>query len=402
VPVRRHRDHAKWCKFATESQDVLVLESIPADAIFASLSLVYILERLPSYFLRLDLPETKSSPFDRLAWTLPGCKSSYRNFCQTISEHFLDMPIELRLRDTTVGAVRLSISLLRTWFLETVTTDTRKAASTLCKLSFVLAQWPGQWWARDHSEMWGIIRATVQVVLEETQEHEKSSLEDSRLRDLLIGDVAPVTRHFHFGGPRSRTQSCMECAFPPRLRTSSWSGSSATATDSDTADTRSVHTLVEEGNITQDSVLFEKEAVKKMMEHVDMASPEPSASMFSSTITVIEEVLHAPPSPTLSTDSILPPSMVASTSSSSSPSSADTCSSESADSPDSSVPSSPETPSTLDGKLGPISIPHRRDSLRPQTVAETASCLMTGILFGALIALCIVASQRRVLAMHVY
>jgi hypothetical protein len=47
----------------------------------------------------------------------------------------------------------------------------------------------------------------------------------------------------------------------------------------------------------------------------------------------------------------------------------------------------------------PAAIPAPAPSTRPHSMAETVSCVCTGLLFGAFITMCIVNSQRRTLIM---
>ncbi|EPQ50847.1 hypothetical protein GLOTRDRAFT_112617, partial [Gloeophyllum trabeum ATCC 11539] len=113
----RHSDHWKFYRFATESQDVLVYGYIPGSAVLSSIPLVSILDSLPSYFLR-PVPDTSLnkdiSALSRLTWEYTQKKSTYRHFCKQMSENFLRMNPECRLRDTTAGSIRLAVRLLRT------------------------------------------------------------------------------------------------------------------------------------------------------------------------------------------------------------------------------------------------------------------------------------------------
>ena len=112
-------DHWKWYRFALEAQDVLVWGYIPGTAVLASVPLSQMFTKLPSYFLLPDAPvspDGKDTPLARLAWDYTRKKPSYRQFCQDMSDRFLRMPVDRRLRDTTAGAVRLALSHLRPWF----------------------------------------------------------------------------------------------------------------------------------------------------------------------------------------------------------------------------------------------------------------------------------------------
>ena len=161
--------------------------SIPGTAVLTSIPLLAILDKLPSYFF--DQQDTeKQSILDKVAWhSVPQRNPSYRQFCQDISERFLSMPAELRLRDTTAQSIRLAVTLLRPWFHKTAHHDFALAVSKLSELAFATSQWPGQWWARDHAELWDIISHTALVLGEEVlqQQRMQMSQEVQRLQDLV-------------------------------------------------------------------------------------------------------------------------------------------------------------------------------------------------------------------------
>jgi hypothetical protein len=272
-----------------------------------------------------------------------------------MSEIFLLMPAELRLRDTTVGSVRLAISLLRPWFRDVMLRDKVLVTSTLCKLSYVLAQWPGKWWTRDHSEMWDIIRATTQMLIEEMEEHDRALFEEARLRGVIIDPEH--MRHFH------GHSSCVEYAFP-RARTSSFSGTSATDVD----DSRSIHTLVEVDGPPEKP---EKQILKVMEQ---LAIDERQKSFVDWSAEVGEHARSSSPIPSPEIDTL-------------------------------SESSTESTPSEIEVSEDDAKQEHSEtDPVLPivHSLAETASCVVTSLLFGAFIMLCIMSSQRRVLATHIY
>jgi hypothetical protein len=167
---RRHADHWKWYRFALESQSVLIHHSIPRKAVYSSIPLLKLLEKLPSY---LTTPETdKSSPFDRLSWDF--AQKKFKQFCQDAAERFLKMPVEKRLRDTTTSAVRLSLSFLRPWLHQVSLDDVDSAQAALTSLALVVGRWPGQLWVRDHSEVAELSKTMVEIVLEEMRESQKT------------------------------------------------------------------------------------------------------------------------------------------------------------------------------------------------------------------------------------
>jgi len=138
----------------------------------------------------------------------------------------------------------------------------------VCELAYVIAQWPGQWWARDHREMWDIIRTMVHVLGEEVREKHRGQVfaEVKRLEDIVI-NLEQVVRSYEIKTP----------------------------------------------------------------------GLSPSRQ--------VDEEMGVPPMPT-------------------------------------------------------IPVPQSSPSGRPHSILETASCLVTGFLFGAFITLCIFSSQRRTLATH--
>lgn len=150
--------------------------SIPGTAVFASIPILSIIDKLPSYLLRPDVSDAKEMPFANLAWDYTERKPSYRQLCQDMSTKFLRMPAELRLRDTTAGSVRLAAVFLRPWYHKAVQADFAQANSKLCELAFVIAQWPGQWWVRDHAEIWELTRLMVQTLGEEVREKQKADV----------------------------------------------------------------------------------------------------------------------------------------------------------------------------------------------------------------------------------
>ena len=172
ICFRRHTDHWKWYRFAVESQCVLIHHSIPRKAVYSSIPLSKLLEKLPSY---LTTSETdKSSPFDRLSWDYTQRKQSFELFCKDAAERFLKMPTETRLRDTTTSAVRLSLSFLRPWLHRISLDDVDSAQTALTNLAIVVGRWPGQLWVRNHSEVAELCAAMVEIVLEEMRESQKT------------------------------------------------------------------------------------------------------------------------------------------------------------------------------------------------------------------------------------
>lgn len=297
--IRRHRDYWKWYRFALEAQDVLVHGSIPGRAVFASIPIMSIIDKLPSYLLQPGADDYKGIPFDRLAWDYTERKPSYRQFCQDMSSKFLRMPTELRLRDTTSGSVRLAVALLRPWFHKMVQDDFGLATSKLRKLAFVIAQWPGQWWVRDHVEVWELIPLMVQTLGEEVREKQMYEVrEEVKGLQSVVDDLEQLVRQYE-----------MQIASKRGEKGISW--------PSKTLSTFTFPKRMAHKRSDTDTTLVGLPDVKGL----ELIVPEDTARPASS-------------------------------------------------------------------------------SPRPHSIAETISCVCTGLLFGAFITLCIVNSQRRTLIMN--
>ncbi|KAG6827123.1 hypothetical protein H0H92_013143 [Tricholoma furcatifolium] len=204
----RRPEHWKWYRHAQESQSVLVHTYIPSSAVLASIPLPSLLSKLPSYFLRNDTPtydpESSSGPSSTpnlaaLAWDYTSKKLTYRKFCLSMSTRFLHSSPETRTQDTTAGSVRLALAFLRPWFHARVVDDFPAATVTLCALAWGIAQWPGQWWAQEHSELWDLVRAMVLSLAEEVREAEGprsvSAKELVRLRG-VVGELEDAVEKY--------------------------------------------------------------------------------------------------------------------------------------------------------------------------------------------------------------
>ncbi|KAG8216081.1 hypothetical protein J3R82DRAFT_8082 [Butyriboletus roseoflavus] len=324
----------------------LCTELFPAPAILASVPLLSLIDKLPSYFLRQDR-DPKSSPpsLDSLSWDTMERKPSFRQFCQDMSDQFLRLSAEHRLRDATGGSVRLAMAFLRPWFHRVVAKDFSGATNKACTLAFMIAQWPAQWWSRDHLEMWTVIRSLVQAVAEEVREKQKGEVNEEvrRLRD-VVTDLERVVEDYEeaeetddpneesvvlpptppLSPPPSTPPSVIECLYPMPV---------------DPTHAVSVPTPA-----TQDVA-----SVVPPVEGSD--NSRPTTVIFSPTIIIHQQQQQEQCTP-VGTHS---------------------------DSP------SPERGITKPRKT------------RSHSLAGTASCIITGVLVGAFITLCIVNSQRRTL-----
>lgn len=170
---------------------------IPESAVLASIPLLSIIEKLPSYFLHANPSLPKAIPLTRLAWDFTQKKQSYRRFCQTMSERFLRLPIEERLRDTTVGSVRLAVAFLRSWFQHAIQDASPDACITVSSLASTISQWPAQWWTQDHAEIRELIDAMVRMLGEEQQQRHQQNKEIARLED-VVDELERVVRDYEW------------------------------------------------------------------------------------------------------------------------------------------------------------------------------------------------------------
>ncbi|KDR77064.1 hypothetical protein GALMADRAFT_139090 [Galerina marginata CBS 339.88] len=201
--AERNEQFWKWQRFSQDSQSVLVYGMIPRTAVLASIPLLQILRRMPSYFLRNDIQVIHGNPLDQVAWDYRLRKLSYRQFCQDMSKLFLGRPTEVRLRDSTAGAVRLALSFLRPFFHCAIQDEFDIAISYLRTLAITISEWPGGPWVRDHVEVRQIIESMVLALGEELRE--KYSLqkqaEISRLH-VVIDGLEQTIRTSHAGASR--------------------------------------------------------------------------------------------------------------------------------------------------------------------------------------------------------
>ncbi|KAG1776548.1 hypothetical protein EV702DRAFT_339162 [Suillus placidus] len=354
TPNERHLDYWKWYRFALESQDVLVHGSIPGSAVLASVPLLSIIDKLPSYFLRQDAivdKRSSSSQFNILSWDTMDRKPSFRQFCQDMSDQFLHLPTEHRLRDATGSSVRLAMTFLRPWFHSVVVDDFTEATETVCSLAFIIAQWPAQWWSRDHVEMWDVIRSLVQSVGEEVREKQKGvAVEEVRRLQGVVSNLERVVQDYEEAEVASSVDS------------------------------------------TNDMIEVEVEGSIVML-------PSPPASIVEWSMDEDTLVLALPTAtaPTAASFSQATLADVA------------TPGFESPDSNQSKTPtlifaptivvqqSAIERTQPTSESESPRGEPQRHPKRRPHSLAETATCIVTGLLVGAFITLCIVNSQRRTL-----
>ena len=161
---------------------------IPRPAVLASIPIIQILHKMPSYFLRKDIQILEGNPLDQAAWDYRH-KLSYRRFCQQASKLFFSRPAEVRLRDCTVGSVRLALSFLRPFFHRVVQEDFDIAMSYLRIFALTISQWPSQTWVNDHPEIHQVVESMVLALAEELREKYRHQQQEevSRLQIIIDG-----------------------------------------------------------------------------------------------------------------------------------------------------------------------------------------------------------------------
>jgi hypothetical protein len=188
-PLRRNQQFWKWHRFSHDSQAVLVYGMIPRPAVLASIPILQILQKMPSYFLRKDIQILNGNPLDQVTWDYSKQKSSYRRFCQHVSDSFFSRPAEVRLRDCTAGAVRLALTFLRPFFHRVVQEDFDIAISYLRTYALAISQWPSQTWVNDHPEVYEVVDSMVLALGEELREKYRHQQQEeiSRLQVIIDG-----------------------------------------------------------------------------------------------------------------------------------------------------------------------------------------------------------------------
>ncbi|KAJ2919720.1 hypothetical protein MD484_g697, partial [Candolleomyces efflorescens] len=262
-PEERTQQYWKWHRFSSESQSVLVHGFIPGHAVLASVPLLAILERLPHYFLRSKIQSSPARPLDRLAWNYADKKHTYRQFCQEITNRFFAQSQEIRFRDATGGSMRLALTLLRPWFHKTVTQDFKAAVIGLRALAIIVAQWGGQWWAKEHSELNRILDSTANTLGEELlqrfRREEQDQEEIHRLQDTVdtLEQVIRRQETKRLNRPSSRAVKGACCSAPitpessPRVRPRRTLSMSISMPPRDLADVKTPITPPESPNFSQ-------------------------------------------------------------------------------------------------------------------------------------------------------
>ncbi|KAJ2922918.1 hypothetical protein H1R20_g14184, partial [Candolleomyces eurysporus] len=221
------------------------------------------LKGYPPYFLRSKTQPSPARPLDRLAWNYADKKHTYRQFCQEITNRFFAQSQEIRFRDATGGSMRLALTLLRPWFHKTVTQDFKAAVVSLRALAIVIAQWGGQWWAKEHSELNRILDSTANTLGEELLQRFKREEEDQveihRLQD-TVDTLEKVIRRQEtkrLNRPSSKAAKGACCSAPitpessPRVRPRRTLSMSISMSSHDPANVKTPITPPESPNFSQ-------------------------------------------------------------------------------------------------------------------------------------------------------
>ncbi|KAJ6496074.1 hypothetical protein C8R45DRAFT_984902 [Mycena sanguinolenta] len=181
--AEHHANHWKWYHFGQESQLVLVYAGIPQTAVLTSIPLPRIIEKLPSYCLRPPLMKPPQNQLDCLSPSFLLRKPSFRNFCVAQSAAFICAPDDVRFRDSTSAAVRLALAFLGVWFHWMLQLHpppdndpnifTNAAVTKLTELARIIALWPA---AGETNKMWDSIIPEIEfLIAEEVKTHRRAS-----------------------------------------------------------------------------------------------------------------------------------------------------------------------------------------------------------------------------------
>jgi hypothetical protein len=184
--------------------------------VLASVPILSIVPKLPSYFLNPNLDEEDKSFFSNITWDVTQQRSGYQQFCQQMSEQFLRSSAEVRLRDTTTSSVRLAMCFLRPWFQKHALKDFQGAVDNVAELAYIIARWPGQWWVREHTEIWDLIQSMVHVIGEEVRDAQRIHAlnEVTRLQG-VVSELQLLTDEFMSVHSRSASEDSFDEADPP-------------------------------------------------------------------------------------------------------------------------------------------------------------------------------------------
>lgn len=180
-----------------------------------------------------------------------------------MSDRFLRMPVDKRLRDTTAGSVRLAMCLLRPYVHKHISDDFTAATTHVCELAYVIACWPSQWWAREHSEIRDLVRCVVHIVGEEMREARRvQALTDATRMQEIVGGLEQLAHVYESRSRMHQHHHHKTMKMLPQEEEEEEDGSSTAEQHSDDAwDTTSTSTLatMEAKGIQTDPVEEEEE-----------------------------------------------------------------------------------------------------------------------------------------------
>ncbi|KAJ7613655.1 hypothetical protein DFH06DRAFT_1307865 [Mycena polygramma] len=352
LPAERHENHWKWFHFAQASQLVLVYGGIPQTAVLTSIPILHIVDKLPSYCLGPIAPQT---PIERLKYLTQ--KPSFRTFCEAQSSNFLRAAPDARFLDSTAGAVRLALAFLGAWFHWMLHFNPPRpndsnifcdaAVAKVGELARAIARWPAP---TETHMMWdAVIREIALLIGEEVKTHRRIAGEIARPASPAVSEIPSTPAsdaHEDCAGDVSSPVLVDIRHYPP----------TPPPTPPPTlAVMKRAHRVL-------------PFALTPHSDDVDVDVDSGQGTEKSpGTFHVTPEVVHIPASP--------PPSPVSTAIELPAPAETEVA-------PD--IVVVPPTPATPDIPLTATHVPSR---------SETASCLLTGFLFGALIM--VVLSQRR-------
>ncbi|KAH9854631.1 hypothetical protein C2E23DRAFT_775248 [Lenzites betulinus] len=363
APKDRHVDHWKWYRYGLEAQDVLVYGYIPGTAVLSSVPLTQILSKLPTYMLNPEPSILKDTAISRVAWPYDHKKHTYKAFCQDMSDRFLRLPLDRRTRDTSVGAVRLAIALLRPWFHRLAREDFTACTALATELALSVARWPGLWWVREHPELRDLVRCLVHIVGEEAREASRTqALADATRMQDIVGGLEHLARSYHVRGSAHLVRDDGVLSTPPV---------SSTASVADE----------EEAKADREPVfgVYPADSAKGKTKVTEILPPAPTALPEAEAASIIAE--DAAPEAIIVKPAADSPSPASSTS-------------------EKDTPASTSPPSLSSTVTRILFGPRFDEESSNEYYARTASALLTGFFTGAFVALCVVAQHRREISNH--
>lgn len=165
---------------------MLVHGYIPMSAVFTSIPFLSIVPDLPSYFLQYTPNSPLNHPLSNIVASLSAGKSKgtsrYRHFCASMVGHYERLPPDVRLREATVGAVRLAMTMLLPWLEDALSSDNQDIesyASGVRKTSQLA--WTIACWAETRAgllnDLYDVIEGIVQQLAEQIRRRKLDELD---------------------------------------------------------------------------------------------------------------------------------------------------------------------------------------------------------------------------------